>query len=212
MLKFSTFVTVEDCRKAASEVVKLGEHPKLAGLMYPIMQSLDEEYLGVDVQYGGVDQRKILVFARENLPKLGYKSRVDVMTPIIPGLTGKKMSASDPKSKIDLLDSENEVIAKINSAFCEVGKVENNGVLAFLKHVIFPIKIDNKETFTLIRNKKFGSDTTYKNYSDLEKDYVNNKIHPSDLKSNLAREINILLSIFRKKSSELNKIAKEAYS
>src|SRR3989344_631783 len=41
VLKFSTFVSVEDCKRAASEVVKLGEHPKLSGIIYPIMQSLD---------------------------------------------------------------------------------------------------------------------------------------------------------------------------
>ena len=31
------------------------------------------------------------------------------MTSLIPGLVGKKMSASDPKSKIDLLDDEETV-------------------------------------------------------------------------------------------------------
>ncbi|MEK6936490.1 MAG: tyrosine--tRNA ligase [Nanoarchaeota archaeon] len=212
VLKFSTFVTVEDCRKAASEVVKLGEHPKLAGLIYPIMQSLDEEYLGVDLQYGGIDQRKILVFARENLPKLRYKPRVELMTPIIPGLTGKKMSASDPKSKIDLLDDEEEVKRKVLEAFCEAGKVEDNGVLAFLKYVIFTIKKDNKEVFALERDKKYGGDTKYKNYEDLENDYVTNKIHPLDLKKSLAREINLLLKPFRDKRENLKKLAKDAYS
>lgn len=212
VLKFSTFVTVEDCRKAASEVVKLGEHPKLAGLIYPIMQSLDEEYLEVDLQYGGLDQRKILVFARENLPKVGYKPRVELMTPIIPGLTGKKMSASDPKSKIDLLDDEEEVKRKLLDAFCEAGKVEDNGILAFLKYVIFTIKKDNKEVFVLERDKKYGGDIKYKNYEDLEKDYVSNNVHPLDLKKSLAREINILLKPFGDKKENLKKLAKDAYS
>ena len=100
-------------KKAGSEVVKFGDNPKLGGLIYPLMQSIDEEYLKVDIQYGGVDQRKILMFARENLPKLGYKSRIEVMTPLIPGLTSKKMSASDSKSKIDLLDDPKTVQNKI---------------------------------------------------------------------------------------------------
>lgn len=212
VLKFSTFVSVEECRKAASEVVKLGEHPRLSGLIYPMMQALDEEYLGVDIQYGGVDQRKIFVFARENLHKLGYRPRIEVMTPLIPGLIGKKMSASDPKSKIDLLDSEEEVIKKIEGAYCEAGKVEDNGVLAFLKYIIFTIKKDNKEVFVLERDKKFGGSVNYKIYDDLEKDYVANKIHPLDLKKSLAREINLLLKIFRDKQKVLNKIAEDAYS
>ena len=212
VLKFSTFVTVEDCRKAASEVVKLGEHPKLAGLIYPIMQSLDEEYLGVDLQYGGLDQRKILVFARENLTKIGYKSRVELMTPIIPGLNGKKMSASDPKSKIDLLDDEEEVDRKVLEAFCEAGKIEDNGVLAFLKYVIFTIKKDNKETFILERDKRYGGDIKYKTYDELESNYISNKVHPLDLKKSLAREINLLLKPFRDQRENLKKLAKDAYS
>lgn len=60
VLKMSTFNSINDCKRAASEVVKFGDNPKLAGLIYPIMQALDEVYLGVDVQYGGIDQRKIL--------------------------------------------------------------------------------------------------------------------------------------------------------
>src|SRR3989344_7976085 len=104
VLKLSTHTSIHDATKAASEVVKFGDNPKLSGFIYPLMQALDEEYLQADVQYGGIDQRKILMYAREYLPKVGYKSRVEVMTPLIPGLIGKKMSASDPKSKIDLLD------------------------------------------------------------------------------------------------------------
>lgn len=112
VLKVSTFASVGDCKRAASEVVKMGENPKLSGLIYPIMQMLDEEYLDVDVQYGGVDQRKILMFARENHPAIGYKPRIAIMTPILPGLTGEKMSASVEKSKIDLLDPPESVKEK----------------------------------------------------------------------------------------------------
>ena len=64
---------------------------------YPIpLQALDEEYLGVDAQFGGVDQRKIFMFAEKYLPTLGYKKRAHLMNPMIPGLTGDKMSSSDP--------------------------------------------------------------------------------------------------------------------
>jgi tyrosyl-tRNA synthetase len=49
------------------------------------------------------------------------------------------MSASDEESKIDLLDSSEEVKKKLKRAFCEEGKVENNGVLAFCGSVLFPL-------------------------------------------------------------------------
>jgi tyrosyl-tRNA synthetase len=75
----------------------------MSNLLYPILQALDEEYLNVDVQFGGVDQRKIFMFARENLPRIGYRKRAHLMNPLIPGLgeTGK-MSSSEPLSKVSL--------------------------------------------------------------------------------------------------------------
>ena len=42
-------------------------------------------------------------------------------------------------SKIDLLDDPAAVKRKLKRAFCEPGNVENNGVLSFIKHVVFPI-------------------------------------------------------------------------
>ncbi len=212
VLKMSTYVTVHDCTKAASEVVKMGESPKLSGLIYPIMQSVDEEYLGADIQYGGIDQRKILVFARENLPKLGYKSRVEIMTPLIPGLTpGGKMSSSEKNSKIDLLDTEKTVNEKMNLAYCETGVVENNGVLAFLKYVIMVHKQDKKGVFVVERPEKFGGKKEYKSYDAIESDYASRKLHPMDLKKAVAKEINRLLDPIRKKAKGKEKLVKEAY-
>lgn len=43
-------------------------------------------------------------------------------------------------SKIDLLDRKEDVKKKLKKAFCEPGNVENNGVLSFIKHVLFPLK------------------------------------------------------------------------
>jgi len=211
VLKMSTKTLIKEATKAASEVVKLGDNPKLGGIIYPIMQSLDEEYLGVDAQFGGLDQRKILVFARENLPKVGYKSRVEIMVPMIPGLIGKKMSASDEKSKVDLLDSEADVNKKLRSAEFVSGD-SDNGVMAFLKYVIMTLKGDKKEKFVVFRDKKFGGDLVYSNYSDVEADVRSKKVHPLDLKNAVALEINNLLKDFRKKEKELKKFQKQAYS
>lgn len=59
---------------------------------------------------------------------------------IVPGLTGGKMSSSEEDSKIDLLDSPTQVKNKLKQAFCEEGNIENNGVLSFAKHVLFPLQ------------------------------------------------------------------------
>ncbi|MFH1210074.1 MAG: tyrosine--tRNA ligase [archaeon] len=211
VFKMSTFTTIHDCKKAASEVVKFGDNPMLSGLIYPIMQALDEVYLDVDIQYGGVDQRKILMFARENLPKLGYKPRVEIMTPMIPGLIGEKMSASIESSKIDLLDDEKTVDEKIRKAYCPEGVIENNGVLAFLKYVVMIIKQDRNEKFIVKRDKKYGGDLIFSNYNEIEDVFVKKELHPLDLKNALASEVNKLLEPIRNKSKELNKIVNEAY-
>jgi len=211
VLRMSTYTSVHDCKKASSEVVKQSENPKLSGLIYPIMQALDEEYLGVDIQYGGLDQRKILMFAREYLPKLGYKPRVEVMTPIIPGLIGEKMSASKEESKVDLLDDDNTVRVKLRKAFCPAGVVENNGVLAFVRHVIMIIKKDKNEEFIIKRPEKFGGNIAYSDYATLEKDYVNKKLHPEDLKKAVAEEIISLLKPMKKDFDKKLRLAREAY-
>ncbi len=212
VLKLSTHTSVHDSMKAASDVVKLGDNPKLSGLIYPLMQALDEEYLGVDIQYGGVDQRKIMMFARENLSKIGYKPRIEFMTPIIPALnSGGKMSASDPNSKIDLMEKTADIKTKLNKAFCPEKEVEGNGVLAFMKYVVMVMKEDKKEKLSIKRPEKFGGDVEYASYTELEKDFVEGKLHPMDLKNAMAEEIDKLVAPIRKAFEGKEKLTAEAY-
>jgi len=210
LLRLSTFSSLHDCKKAASEVVKMGDNPKLSGVIYPLMQAIDEEYLKVDAQFGGTDQRKILVFARENLPKIGYKARIELINPLIRGLVGEKMSSSIESSKIDLIDDEEKVKKKINSADCVAGD-SNNGIMALLKYFIFIVKKDKNEKFIVTRPEKYGGNLEYSDYEKLEKDFINKKLHPLDLKNSVAEEINLLLENFRK-NKNLHKLHKEAYS
>ncbi len=84
--KLASLVTEHDARKAGAEVVKQVQHPLLSGLLYPGLQALDEQYLGVDAQFGGVDQRKIFTYAEKYLPALGYAKRGHLMNPMVPGL------------------------------------------------------------------------------------------------------------------------------
>ncbi len=211
MYRMSANNTLEKCRKAAAGVVRFGDSPKLSGFIYPILQTLDEEYLNVDVQFGGIDQRKILMFARENHPKLGYKPRIAVMTPMLPGLTGSKMSASDKKSKIDLLDDEKTVVKKINSAFCPEKEIENNGVIAFVEHVLMVLLKDNNQSFLIERPEKFGGNKEYSSFEELKKDYLTGALHPMDLKQGVARELNKLLKPVRKKMIGEEKLIQEAF-
>ena len=148
------------------------------------------------------------MFARENLPKLMYHARVEVMNPMIPGLIGKKMSASIPKTKIDLTDSEKDIKEKINSADCIEGD-PNNGVMAFLKYVIMVIKEDKKEPFVVERHVKYGGNINFIDYKSIEEAFVKKELHPLDLKNAVAKEISELLKKVDVK--KLNELAKKAY-
>ncbi|KAG0911319.1 hypothetical protein G6F33_007101 [Rhizopus arrhizus] len=213
--RLCAMVTEHDAKKAGAEVVKQVASPLLSGLLYPGMQALDEEYLKVDAQFGGVDQRKIFILAEKYMPQLGYKKRIHLMNPMVPGLAGSKMSASDPDSKIDFLDSAKDVQKKIRKAFCEEGNIEENGILSFVKSVWFPLKSlnGNKATFTAIRDEKYGGNMVYDKYEDLEKDFADKKVHPGDLKAGVIAAINELLEPVRKawEDPELKKLAELAY-
>jgi tyrosyl-tRNA synthetase len=163
-----------DARKAGAEVVKQSENPPLSGLLYPGLQALDEHYLDVDVQFGGLDQRKIFFFAEKHLPMLGYHKRAHLMNHMVPGLEGGKMSASDPDSKIDLLDDAETVKRKIKRAVCAPRDIsEENGILAFVKFVLLPIsELKTGETkFVINRPDKYGGPMTYTSFEDMEKDF-----------------------------------------
>lgn len=54
--RLAATVTEHDAKKAGAEVVKQVTSPLLSGLLYPGLQALDEQYLDVDFQFGGIDQ------------------------------------------------------------------------------------------------------------------------------------------------------------
>ena len=209
LLRLSTITTINEAKHSAAEVVKLGDNPKMAGIIYPLMQALDEEYLKVDIQFGGMDQRKIMVYAREYMPKIGYKARIELINPLIRGLIGEKMSSSIENSKIDLLNDEETVKKKINKADCIEGD-PNNGINALARYLIFVLKNDKNEKLKIERPAKFGGNVEYENYETLESDFVAKKLHPMDLKMAIAKEINILLKKFRE-DKEIHKLHELAY-
>lgn len=208
--KMSAQVSDHDAQKAGAEVVKQVANPKMSGLLYPILQALDEEYLHVDAQFGGVDQRKIFVLAEKYLPRIGYKERIHLMNPMVPGLTGNKMSASDPNSKIDLLDSAKAVKQKIDKAFCEPGNVENNGILSFTTMCLFNII---ELPFVVEREEKYGGTIKFDKAEDLIAAFKEEKLYPADLKNAVVYYLNKILDPIREfcNTPEMKELTKKAY-
>ncbi len=191
MLKVSTIATARRAKRAASEVTRM-KNPKVSELIYPIMQALDEQYLGVDIQLGGIDQRHIMAFARELLPELGYKKRVEIMTPLVASLQGPgtKMSASEPMTHIKVYDSEESIRTKVKKAYCPEGVIEDNPILQIAQFLIFPI--NNK--MRIEREGKYGDSIEFNSYKELETAFVNKELHPMDLKESM---IEYLIEVFR---------------
>ena len=209
--RLCSITSEHDAKKAGAEVVKQTSSPPLSGLLYPLLQALDEEYLGVDIQFGGIDQRKIFTLAEASLPKLGFARRAHLMNAMVPGLAGGKMSSSDPHSKIDFLDSPAEVKKKIKAAVAAPGVVEDNGLLAFIRAVILPIaklqlqsdKVSSPfatseapkgSLVTFVRKPEYGGTLHFSDYQSIEKAYAAEDLHPGDLKAFITESINTLLA------------------
>ncbi|MFC5973219.1 tyrosine--tRNA ligase [Halomarina salina] len=175
--------TVSRATRAGSEVVRQSDNPKLGGLVYTLMQSLDVAALDADIAYGGIDQRGIYMLARELLPDYGYDKPVCVFAPLLSGLTGGKMSASDAASKVNLTDDRETVREKLGQAYCPMGEVEENGVLEYVRYLVFPLLDEDGDPFEVERPEKFGGDLVYEDYESLEADFVSEELHPQDLKN-----------------------------
>ncbi|KAF2634191.1 Nucleotidylyl transferase [Massarina eburnea CBS 473.64] len=182
VLRLASITSEHDAKKAGAEVVKQTENAPLSGLLYPLMQALDEQYLGVDVQFGGVDQRKIFALAKDVLPKIGYKERAHLMNPMVPGLQGGKMSASDPDSKIDVLDTADAVKKKLKKAFAPPKQVEENGVLSFVEYVLLPAGELKHGTPKFVVERRDAEPLVYTDIKKMQEDYVNDVLSPQSLK------------------------------
>lgn len=115
------------------------------------------------------------------------------------------MSSSEEDSKIDILDSADAVRRKLTAAACEPNQLENNGVLAFIKHVIFSLH----EKFVIAG----GDGQTYVDYQTLEDDFVAGRLAAEPLKDTLVEYLNRILEPVREVFQDpgLQKLTKLAY-
>jgi tyrosyl-tRNA synthetase len=203
--------TVSRAQRAGSEVVRQSENPRIGGLVYTLMQSLDVAALGADVAYGGIDQRGIYMLARELLPDHGYDKPVCVFAPLLSGLTGGKMSASEAGSKIALTDDRETVREKMEEAYCPAGETEDNGVLEYVRYLVFPVLEERGEPFVVERPEEYGGDIVYEEYDRLEAEFVAEELHPLDLKHAAADAVADVLAPVREALLEEPTLLAAAY-
>ncbi len=188
--KLALETTIRRARRSMDVVSREEEDPKVARVIYPLMQALDIAMLNVDVAIGGMDQRKIHMLARDNLPKIGFKAPICIHLPIIHGLDGSEKMSSSKGNFIAVDDDEKTIRTKIRKAYCPMGVVENNPIIEIYEHIVFP----RFERIVIKRPEKYGGDVEFNSIDELKKQFENKEIHPQDLKDSLADYLVEILS------------------
>ena len=170
-------------------------------MLYPMMQVADIFHLDVDLAYGGMDQRKAHMLAREMGGKHGWKKVSAIHTPLLSSLAGTermdpveaKMSKSKPDSAVFIHDSPQDIARKLKGAFCPAKQLENNPVLELCRLVILPAG-----RLRISRPEKYGGDLDIGGFEELTGLYSAEKLHPSDLKTGVAQALADMLAPVRK--------------
>lgn len=208
--------TLRRAERAMAEI-QSGDVPKVSHVIYPLMQALDIEYLDLDLAVGGLDQRKVHMLHREELPSIGYEARPAIHTPILADLeTGVgKMSASqnpvtgEPNITLSMEDDRAAIEEKVNKAYCpptrspgpdQEGREREHPVLQLFQYHIFP-RFDQVH---IERPDQYGGDVTYAPYEELATALDNGNLHPADAKSALAEYLDELIAPGRAKLRSLD--------
>jgi len=188
-----------------------GELVQTAQLFYPMMQVADVFWLDVDICQLGLDQRRANILAREIAGKLKWKKPVAVHHHMLIGLQGNKqpegfdenraldaeiaskMSKSKPETSIFVHDSREEIIRKVNSAYCPAKVVEGNALMEYSKYIVFR----KKSTMRIDRPEKYGGTVEFGSFPELQLAYTQGSLHPADLKKGVAEAIDEVVSPIR---------------
>ena len=190
-------------QRAMAEI-QSGETAKVSHVVYPLMQALDIEYLDLDLAVGGMDQRKVHMLAREQLPNLGYEVRPAIHTPILGDLeTGEGKMSSSTGVTISMEDSTEAIEEKVNGAYCPPTRDPEgetvNPVLELFQYHVFP----RFETVVVERPEQYGGDLEYEDFDALADDLESGELHPADAKSALADYLDRLIEPGRARLREL---------
>ena len=188
-----------------------GELQEAAQILYPAMQVSDIFYMDVDICQLGLDQRRANILARELAPKLGRKKPVAVHHHMLMGLQGpveeggfeedrrldlqiaSKMSKSIPETSIFVHDDLKIIRRKIKAAFCPPRTAEGNPILDYAKHIVFR----KLNVLHVDRPEKYGGPVDYYSYEELERDYIEGRLHPADLKNAIAEALDQIVRPIR---------------
>lgn len=210
LYRIAARVTTTRAKRAASEVVRMRGEAKVSELLYPLLQILDVKYLKADLIVGGMDQRNIYMLGREHLESIGYQKGAYIFMPLLPSLRGggSKMSASDPLSHIRVTDSPQSIKETIGKAYCPAGDLSENAITSTMRCILLP----RYKKMVIQRKEKFGGDVEFEDAKEFERAYVNQELHPLDVKQAVADALIGLLAPARNYFDAHHDILKEVES
>jgi tyrosyl-tRNA synthetase len=130
-------------------------------LLYPVMQAYDSVMLEADVELGGTDQKFNLLAGRDLQIAMGQEPQIIVTMPLLEGLDGTRKMSKSYGNYIAFNDSPNEMFGKVMS-------IPDELIGRYYRLVLF-----------------YDED----NAKEIEEGIISGKLHPAEVKRNLAEEI-----------------------
>ncbi len=146
-------------RENVGRRLKEGKRVSLREVLYPLMQGYDSVAVKADVELGGTDQRFNLLSGRDIQVLYGQQPQNVVMTSLIEGLDGRKMSSSWGNT-VNFNDAPNDMYGKIMS-------LRDDFIISYFTTMT---RIPFTEVFEIAEQLKAGN-------------------NPKEIKMRLAREI-----------------------
>jgi tyrosyl-tRNA synthetase len=175
-------------------------------LFYPSMQAADIFELPVEIAYGGMDQRRAHVLAREVAHHYRWPVPTAIHTPLLSSLKGggrmnptegmveRKMSKSDPGSGIAVTADRATILDRVQGAFCPAKEVEGNPIVEAVRFIVLPwegrLKVD--------RPAKYGGPLEFTSEPEFLAGWTEGRLHPQDLKAAVAESLDRLVDPARR--------------
>ncbi len=175
-------------------------------LYYPAMQVADIFELPVDIAYGGLDQRRGHVLAREIAHHYHWPVPTAVHTPLLSSLRGggrmdptdgtveRKMSKSDPGSGIPIPAQRAVIAERVQGAFCPAKEVDGNPIVEIVRFIVLPWE----GRLRVERPAKYGGPLEFTTEKEFLASWAGGLLHPQDLKGAVTEALDRLVDPARR--------------
>ncbi len=208
VVRVAKATTLARTKRAMSIMGRTEEESNLdtSRLFYPAMQAADIFELPVDLAYGGMDQRRAHVLAREVAHHYGWPAPTAIHTPLLSslkgggrmdpteGVTESKMSKSDPGTAIVLPSERTEIDARVAAAFCPAKQIEGNPVVEAVRYIVLPWE----GKLAVDRAVKHGGPVEFVDEPSFLRAWTEGTLHPQDLKAAVAASLDRLVAPARR--------------